>query len=160
MFGWHVHEKALLLAVIPLTWVYSKWTFRKYLTNVFFRLLINISSTDCAVFAILSTVATYSVFPLLFEPFEFLTKTLLLLLNVYFLFKSGKFNSSNIIERYYLISLGPLLMFTDIGLPLFGVKKKYPFLPLLLTSFHNSIGVLYCWFKYYYNYVYYKFKQV
>ncbi|XP_050443725.1 probable dolichyl pyrophosphate Glc1Man9GlcNAc2 alpha-1,3-glucosyltransferase [Adelges cooleyi] len=142
MFGWHVHEKALLLAVIPLT------------------LLINISSTDCAVFAILSTVATYSVFPLLFEPFEFLTKTLLLLLNVYFLFKSGKFNSSNIIERYYLISLGPLLMFTDIGLPLFGVKKKYPFLPLLLTSFHNSIGVLYCWIKYYYNYVYYKFKQV
>ncbi|XP_050521667.1 probable dolichyl pyrophosphate Glc1Man9GlcNAc2 alpha-1,3-glucosyltransferase [Daktulosphaira vitifoliae] len=136
LFGWHVHEKAILLAVIPLT------------------LLVDVSSCDCAVFTLLSTIATYSVFPLLFEPLEFPTKTLLFLVYVYFLYKRGKFNSLYSIERYYLISLGPLLLLTDIVIIFLGLKNRYPFLPLLLTSFHNSIGVFYCWLKYYFYNLY------
>lgn len=118
-----------------------------------------ISPSDCSMFAMLSTITTYSVFPLLFKPFEFLTKTLLLLVNVYFLYKSGKFNPLNVIEKFYLISLGPLLLLTEVGWIFLGLEQKYPFLPLMLTSFHNSLGVFYCWVKYYLNYICYKTKQ-
>ncbi|XP_025422138.1 probable dolichyl pyrophosphate Glc1Man9GlcNAc2 alpha-1,3-glucosyltransferase isoform X2 [Sipha flava] len=136
MFGWHVHEKALLLAVIPLT------------------LLVFTSSNDCSMFTILSTLCTYSVFPLLFKPFEFITKSLLLLINVSFLYNSGKFKSLNHIEKLYLISLGPLMLLTEVGWMVLKFEQRYPFLPLMLTSFHNSLGVFYCWVKYYLFYIY------
>jgi len=105
-------------------------------------------------FAMLSTISTYSVFPLLFKPFEFITKSLLLLVNVSFLYNSGKFRSLNRLEKLYLISLGPLMMLTEVGWMVLRFDQKYPFLPLMLTSFHNSIGVFYCWIKYYLYYMY------
>ncbi|XP_025208473.1 probable dolichyl pyrophosphate Glc1Man9GlcNAc2 alpha-1,3-glucosyltransferase [Melanaphis sacchari] len=136
MFGWHVHEKALLLAVIPLT------------------ILVFTSTNDCSMFTMLSTISTYSVFPLLFKPFEFITKSLLLLVNVSFLYNTGKFKSLNRLEKLYLISLGPLLLLTEVGWMILKFDQRYPFLPLMLTSFHNSIGVIYCWIKYYLYYIF------
>ncbi|CAH1738883.1 probable dolichyl pyrophosphate Glc1Man9GlcNAc2 alpha-1,3-glucosyltransferase isoform X1 [Aphis gossypii] len=135
MFGWHVHEKALLLAVIPLT------------------LLIFTSTNDCSMFSMLSIISTYSVFPLLFKPFEFITKSLLLIVNVSFLYNTDRFKSLNRIEKLYLISLGPLLLLTDVAWMVLRFDQKYPFLPLMLTSFHNSTGVFYCWIKYYLYYI-------
>lgn len=104
-------------------------------------------------FVILSTISTYSVFPLLFKPFELITKMLLLLVYVSFLYNSGKFKPLNCLEKLYLISLGPLMFLTEIGWMILRLDQNYPFLPLMLTSFHNSIGVFYCWIKYYVFYV-------
>lgn len=105
-------------------------------------------------FTMLSTISTYSVFPLLFKPFEFITKSLLLLVNVSFLYNSGKFKPLNRLEKLYLISLGPLMLLTEVGWMVLRFEQKYPFLPLMLTSFHNSLGVFYCWLKYYFYYLY------
>eukprot|EP00897_Mesotaenium_endlicherianum_P001272 jgi/Mesen1/1172/ME000124S00207 len=62
MLGWHVHEKAALHFVVPLA------------------LLCADSRQLARQFVFLSTVANYSLFPLLFEPKEYPIKVLLLLL--------------------------------------------------------------------------------
>merc|ERR1712136_570210 len=49
MFGWHVHEKAILMAIIPYTLVAVQGT-----------------KEDAKIFLILQTVGHYSLFPLLF----------------------------------------------------------------------------------------------
>lgn len=125
-----------------------------YIFMFLFRLLVFTSTSDCSMFAMLSTISTYSVFPLLFKPFEFITKLLLLLVNVSFLYNSGNFKTLNRIEKLYLISLGPLMLLTEVGWMVLRFDQKYPFLPLMLTSFHNSVGVFYCWIKYYIFYLY------
>ncbi|VVC37822.1 Hypothetical protein CINCED_3A008545 [Cinara cedri] len=136
MFGWHVHEKALLIVIIPLT------------------LLINTTTNDCSVFTMLSTIGVYSCFPLLFRPSQFITKLLLFCINVYFLYVTGKFKQLKFIENMYLMSLWPLMLSTEIVWGIFQLDKMYPFLPLMLTSFHNSIGVFYCWLKFYVHYTF------
>lgn len=131
-----------------------------YVYNYFiYRLLVFTSREECSMFVILSTISTYSVFPLLFKPFELITKSLLLLINVSFLYNSGKFKSLNRIEILYLMSLGPLMLLTEIGWMVLKLDHKYPFLPLMLTSFHNSLGVFYCYIKYYLYYICHKAKH-
>lgn len=63
LFGWHVHEKAILVSIIPL-WLLAP-------TNMFYGRMA----------FILSTTGHYSLFPLLFKPTEIPTKILLLLLH-------------------------------------------------------------------------------
>jgi alpha-1,3-glucosyltransferase len=64
MFGWHVHEKASLHMVIP------------------FSILAVQSLQDAGDFIFVATVATYSLFPLLFEAKEYPIKVLLLVLYI------------------------------------------------------------------------------
>ncbi|GAQ91618.1 alpha-1,3-glucosyltransferase [Klebsormidium nitens] len=59
MFGWHVHEKAILTAVVPLA------------------LLAVESPEEAGRYFFLSTVAHFSLLPLLFEPREYPIKVLL-----------------------------------------------------------------------------------
>jgi len=125
----------------------------------YYRLLVYTSTKECSMFAMLSTISTYSVFPLLFKPFEFITKLLLFLINISFLLKSGKLRALNRIEKLYLVSLGPLLLLTEIGWKVLKLDQKYPFLPLMLTSFHNGLGVFYCWIKYYLYYICHDIRQ-
>jgi alpha-1,3-glucosyltransferase len=50
MFGWHVHEKAILMVIIPLGLIATESTFH------------------AKSFLFLSTVGHFSLFPLLFQP--------------------------------------------------------------------------------------------
>ncbi|KAM5245620.1 dolichyl pyrophosphate Glc1Man9GlcNAc2 alpha-1,3-glucosyltransferase isoform 1-T1 [Ctenodactylus gundi] len=62
LFGWHVHEKAILLAVLPMS------------------LLAVEKAEEASIFLILTTTGHYSLFPLLFTAPELPIKILLMLL--------------------------------------------------------------------------------
>ncbi|WAQ99048.1 ALG8-like protein [Mya arenaria] len=144
MFGWHVHEKAILMIIIPM------------------GLLILERKTDASLFLVMSTVGHYSLFPLLFTQCETPIKIGLLLLTTIYAFSSfsNMYKASggptrlpllSFIETLYLLGLLPLEVYTSLVHPLIGLSQPLPFLPLLLTSVYTSVGVTYCWFRFYLN---------
>ncbi|KAK1336155.1 hypothetical protein QTO34_003957 [Cnephaeus nilssonii] len=137
MFGWHVHEKAILLAILPMS------------------LLSVEKAGDASIFLILTTTGHYSLFPLLFTAPELPIKILLMLLFTIYSISSLKtlFRKEkplfNWMETFYLLGLGPLEVFCEFVFPFTSWKLKYSFLPLLLTSAYCAVGITYAWFKLY-----------
>ncbi|XP_050498023.1 probable dolichyl pyrophosphate Glc1Man9GlcNAc2 alpha-1,3-glucosyltransferase isoform X1 [Diabrotica virgifera virgifera] len=149
LFGWHVHEKAILMAIIPLS------------------ILSIINQRDAKVFLILSTVGHYSLFPLLFPSSLLLIKVLLLVLYALYSFHSlSKLYPSltpcicsfslpllSIYESVYLLGLGAIFFYENAVHVALGLNSKLPFLPLMITSVYCAIGVIYCWLYYYYYFL-------
>nr|XP_022319221.1 probable dolichyl pyrophosphate Glc1Man9GlcNAc2 alpha-1,3-glucosyltransferase isoform X1 [Crassostrea virginica]XP_022319426.1 probable dolichyl pyrophosphate Glc1Man9GlcNAc2 alpha-1,3-glucosyltransferase isoform X1 [Crassostrea virginica] len=142
LFGWHVHEKAILIVILPLC------------------LLVLNKREDASIFLILSTTGHYSLFPLLFTPAETTTKILLMLLYSIFAFSSlgyiYKSNWSlkslpllNSLESIYIIGLLPLELWNSAIFPVLDFSEKFPFLPLMLTSVYCSVGIIHSWIKFY-----------
>ncbi|KAL5488050.1 ALG8 [Sanghuangporus weigelae] len=69
MFGWHVHEKAILLVLVPLSLLAGE-------NHAFFR-----------TFILASVAGIYSLFPLLFTPAETLVKILYSIIWMYLVFR-------------------------------------------------------------------------
>ncbi|XP_042566802.1 probable dolichyl pyrophosphate Glc1Man9GlcNAc2 alpha-1,3-glucosyltransferase [Cyprinus carpio] len=137
MFGWHVHEKAILMAILPLS------------------LLAVESREDARIFLILSITGHYSLFPLLFTTQELPIKILLLLLFTIFsltslktLFRKGG-ALLNPLEATYLLGLIPLELICEFVYPLTVWQKTFPFLPLMLTSVYCALGVTYAFIRLY-----------
>lgn len=141
MFGWHVHEKAIMMAIIPLS------------------ILGVAESSDAKVFLILSTVGHYSLLPLLFPESLLIIKLILYVLYCSYSFYSlsslypfylCKLNLPllNVLESMYIFGLIPLFLY-DHFFHYSITLTTYPFLPLLLTSLYCSLGVVYSWVKYY-----------
>ncbi|XP_045149020.1 probable dolichyl pyrophosphate Glc1Man9GlcNAc2 alpha-1,3-glucosyltransferase [Echinops telfairi] len=137
MFGWHVHEKAILLAVLPMS-------------------LLSVGKAgDASIFLILTTAGHYSLFPLLFTAPELPIKTLLMLLFTIYSISSLKmlFRKEkplfNWMEKVYLLGLGPLEICCEFIFPLTAWRPQYPFIPLLLTSVYCAVGITYAWFQLY-----------
>ncbi|XP_076794299.1 dolichyl pyrophosphate Glc1Man9GlcNAc2 alpha-1,3-glucosyltransferase isoform X2 [Arvicanthis niloticus] len=137
MFGWHVHEKAILLAILPMS------------------LLSVEKAGDATVFLILTTTGHYSLFPLLFTAPELPIKILLMLLFTVYSISSLKtlFRKEkplfNWIETVYLLGLGPLEVCCEFLFPFTSWNLKYPFIPLLLTSVYCAVGITYAWTRLY-----------
>ncbi|KAL7853883.1 hypothetical protein AOLI_G00207270 [Acnodon oligacanthus] len=137
MFGWHVHEKAILMAVLPLSFLAVE------------------SKEDARTFLILSTTGHFSLFPLLFTAQELPIKILLMLLFTIFSFTSLKKLFSkygqlvNSVEAAYLLGLVPLELICEFIYPLTSWQHKLPFIPLLLTSIYCALGVLYSFIRLY-----------
>ncbi|XP_025085252.1 probable dolichyl pyrophosphate Glc1Man9GlcNAc2 alpha-1,3-glucosyltransferase isoform X2 [Pomacea canaliculata] len=140
--GWHVHEKAILLVILPLI------------------LLISGKKRDAQVFVLLSTVGHYSLFPLLFTPFENLTKVILLMLSTIYTFLSlGNIHGAqrhhlqlpllSMLESFYLYGIVFLEVYNTFLHFLLGLSEKLPFLPLMLTSVYCAVGIVYCWLRFY-----------
>lgn len=119
---------------------------------------------EAVIFLILSTVAHYSVFPLLYRPFELPLKVLIALIYSIYAFlnlpqlynvKQSRFSFSllNHLETLYIFSLSLLFFYEHAFQYILGVDKKYPFLPLMFTSIHNSFGAIYCYVKYYWYFL-------
>eukprot|EP01090_Pellita_catalonica_P010989 TRINITY_DN22467_c0_g1_i1.p1 TRINITY_DN22467_c0_g1~~TRINITY_DN22467_c0_g1_i1.p1 ORF type:complete len:327 (+),score=1.02 TRINITY_DN22467_c0_g1_i1:57-983(+) len=131
LFSWHVHEKAIIMALIPLGF------------------LVGRNSSYARVYFIMSCVGSYSLFPLLFLPTEICLRFFICLaytLCSYIAFKivhPGKF-AIKPWEGLYLLGLLFVEAFSTIIHPLFLSHTGLTFLPLLLTSVYCSIGVLYC----------------
>uniref|UniRef100_A0A9J8BER4 Alpha-1,3-glucosyltransferase n=1 Tax=Cyprinus carpio carpio TaxID=630221 RepID=A0A9J8BER4_CYPCA len=137
MFGWHVHEKAIMMAILPLS------------------LLAVDSRKDAGIFLMLSVTSHYSLFPLLFTTQELPIKIFLMLLFTIFslaslktLFRKGG-ALLNPLEVTYLLGLIPLELICEFVYPLTVWQKTFPFLPLMLTSVYCALGVTYAFIRLY-----------
>nr|CAD7423113.1 unnamed protein product [Timema monikensis] len=155
MFGWHVHEKAILLVIIPLRM--SSLCYACSLMAVVWR-------KEAQIFVLLITVGHYSLFPLLFTGFEIPLKVLFLLVHSSYAFisLSNLFDTSHatlslpllsVPESLYLLGLVPLFIYECFVHPLSGLDATLPFLPLMLTSVYCAVGISYCWLKYYWHFL-------
>ncbi|XP_004226900.2 dolichyl pyrophosphate Glc1Man9GlcNAc2 alpha-1,3-glucosyltransferase-like [Ciona intestinalis] len=142
IFGWHVHEKAILMSILPATLLSLHGTRQRH-----------------KVFLLLQTVGHYSLFPLIFTPFETMIKICLLLLYCVYTYSAFSNVFSDIPKSYFRL---PMLNHFE-TLYVYGLAvnemycllihpfltSQFTFLPLMLTSTYCSIGILYCWFLLY-----------
>lgn len=143
IFGYHVHEKAILMVLLPLT------------------PLALVSVVDANIYFLLSTLGTFSLFPLLFQDGEFPTKVCLLVLFAMFchqaLSKIHSLDGPNAKERLlqtidliYLLFIPLLLAYDTFASHLLNLHLRYPFLPLLLISTYCALGINYLFIKSYF----------
>lgn len=139
MCGWHVHEKAVLMVLIPLS----------------LCTLESLSEARISVF--LSIIGTVSLFPLLYQPTEFVLKILLLLFHSglsYFLLTTEWQEIQELrriryigllskFQQFYLSLIVPLLICVHIVCPFF--LPKFEFLPLLMMSLYCAVGTVHGW---------------
>nr|CAG4637044.1 EOG090X06YP [Ceriodaphnia reticulata] len=139
LFGWHVHEKAILIVITPLT------------------LLAVSSHEDCRLFMLLSVTGHVSLFPLLLTPFENVVKTVLVLtysLASYSFLSALHYDpksKSTLIkfrswERFFLYGLVVVALFECCIHSMVFPSGALPFLPLLIMSVYCAVGVIYVWF--------------
>ncbi|TFK76022.1 glycosyltransferase family 57 protein [Pluteus cervinus] len=136
LFGWHVHEKAVLLILVPLSLLAAE-------RHAYFR-----------TFVIASVAGVFSLFPLIFTPGESIVKVVYSALWITMVYiplarRVYEFPTSlplvvlDGLEKLYLGGFVVLLAFTT----LFPVLSRQSsaameFLPLLATSVYCAIGLL------------------
>lgn len=136
LFGWHVHEKAILLILIP------------------FSLIAIKDRRHLSAFRPLAVSGHVSLFPLLFTPAEFPIKTVYTIFwLVLFLMAFGRLAPASQRPRFFLfdrlttiyiaVSI-PLIVYCSLLHQLvFG--KRYEFLPLMFMSAYSALGVVVSW---------------
>ncbi|KAF8339207.1 glycosyltransferase family 57 protein [Cantharellus anzutake] len=166
MFGWHVHEKAILLVLVPLS------------------LMAADSGLHLRVFMIASAAGIYSLFPLIFKPSESIIKVIYSTgwcCIVYGMLQKRAYEFPNTLitavvermENLYLAGFVPLQAFVVLfpfltsrrpssssAFPtaqtcvvVSGGNGQLEFLPLMLTSVYCSIGLLWAFVRFSYFYV-------
>ncbi|XXG96467.1 hypothetical protein Hte_002750 [Hypoxylon texense] len=136
LFGWHVHEKAILLVIIP------------------FSLIALKDRRHLGAFRPLAVSGHVSLFPLLFTPAEFPIKTVYTIFwLILFLIVFDRMAPASRRPRFFLfdrftnlyitVSI-PLIVYCSLLHPaIFG--KSYEFLPLMFMSSYSAIGVIGSW---------------
>jgi len=170
MFGWHVHEKAILLVLVPLSLLAAD-------SQAYFR-----------TFMIASTAGIFSLFPLLFTPAESFIKVVYSVLWAVFVFEplnrqvyefppSLLFVLLDASEKLYLTGFPLLQLFVTlfpILAPHLSSFSSTPqlcksdrmcleptaeglasmeFLPLMLTSVYCAVGLVWAFLRLSYIYV-------
>ncbi|TVY67425.1 Dolichyl pyrophosphate Glc1Man9GlcNAc2 alpha-1,3-glucosyltransferase [Lachnellula suecica] len=136
LFGWHVHEKAILLVIIPFSLIALKD--RRYL----------------GAFRPLAVAGHVSLFPLLFTAAEFPLKTIYTIFwLVLFLLAFDRLAPASNRPRIFLLDRFSLL-YIAVSIPLIAYcsllhqmlwGNKFEFLPLMFTSSYAAVGVLGSW---------------
>jgi len=145
LFGFHVHEKAILMVLIPMA---------------AFLLDVTSDNNDSDMYVMLNTVGIYSLFPLVFRSEEYPIKVGLLvaytLFTIHLLLssnsKNGSKRSSSLsrLERMYLMGLIVVEIYGEVihkSNILWSLGNRLPFLPLMMTSVYCSVGVVWVWWK-------------
>lgn len=150
MFGYHVHEKAILITLIPMG-------------------ILAAQGRDARApgrFLFLTIIGTFSLFPLLTRPQEYLLKISILVAYIlfaipwlrdvfYFEFldedekDSRRKKGSGLLlltkwEAVYLWGIIPIEIYCSFVHTLV-FAGSWPFIPLMLTSVYSSLGVTHCW---------------
>lgn len=129
LFGWHVHEKAIIMVIVPLGLLSLE-------SPVFAKLYLLLSAAGhFALFPLLTTVAETPI-KILITVVHFVVAHIYLKKEVGVEFLPW--------EKLYLAGFLPLHLLTSFFefLPFSG---RYPFIPLMLTSVYCSVGVVYTW---------------
>ncbi|CAN8032767.1 unnamed protein product [Ixodes persulcatus] len=148
LFGWHVHEKAVLMPILLATPLALR------------------SSEDAAIFVLLSFAGHCSLFPLLFQPAETPIKGLLVLLHTVYAIcalrklhgngrdtvrRSGKVQRCEDLlapaEQLGISVLALVLVYSELIHPFVPSAKRLQFLPLLLTSVSCAACIIYAWIR-------------
>lgn len=139
LFGWHVHEKAILLVILP------------------FLLLCLRDRRHLGAFRPLAIAGHVSLFPLLFTTQEFLIKTVYTVLwLVVFLAAFDRLAPASSHARIFLLDRFSLL-YIAVAVPLIlycavvhGLifRDRYEFIPLMFTSSYSAVGVVASWVGY------------
>ncbi|KAI8609501.1 glycosyl transferase [Chytriomyces sp. MP71] len=141
LFGWHVHEKAILLVLIP------------------FSLVATRTRRHAQIFYLLSCAGNLSLFPLIFKatetPTKIIVSVLYALLAYHFLAfltmskeekhvgKVAPMLGLSPLERLYLYGMVPVYVYAEVLHPLMFTDGWLEFLPLMLVSVYCGVGVLY-----------------
>lgn len=141
LFGWHVHEKAVLIMIIP------------------FTLIMLETPEEKKLFFLLSTAGHFSLFPLIFTPAEAPIKILYFIAFTFATYRFLSTNSStssatekpllNSMEKAYVAGIGIVQFYVGIGHGLLGLNDALPFLPLMIISCYCSVGIMYVWIRFY-----------
>ena len=139
LFGWHVHEKAILLVIIP------------------FSLIALRDRRHFGAFRPLAVAGHVSLFPLIFTPAEFPIKTVYTIFwLVLFLTAFDRLAPASNKPRIFLLDRFSTL-YIAISIPLIAYCSlfhqiifgtSYEFLPLMFTSSYTAIGVVGSWIGY------------
>jgi len=145
MLGYHVHEKAIMTSIIPLS------------------LLATTSRENARLFTRTCLFGIFGLLPLLFRTDELLLKVALFtswMSGVIFIlerivFKNGKSGQREkgrglltAMDKLAVGVLVLLLTFMEIIHPIkFMPQGKYEFMPLMMTSVFCAMGLLHCWVK-------------
>lgn len=143
LFGWHVHEKAILLVIIPFSLIALKD--RRYLSA----------------FRPLAVSGHVSLFPLLFTPAEFPIKTVYTIVwLILFLMVFDSLVPASTRQRFFLFDRFSTL-YIAVSIPLIAYcslvhqmvfGKDYEFLPLMFTSSYSAVGVVGSWVSFMFVY--------
>ncbi|KAI0069121.1 glucosyltransferase [Artomyces pyxidatus] len=146
MFGWHVHEKAILLVLVPLSLLAAE-------NYAYFR-----------TFTIASTAGVVSLFPLLFTPAEQAVEVVYSILwaavtfvplnrRLYEFPRSLQAVIVGWAENLYLAGFIGLQLFVTV-FPILtrelagdGAEKSWEFLPLMLTSLYCAVGLVWAYLR-------------
>lgn len=139
LFGWHVHEKAILLVIIP------------------FSLIALRDRRHLGAFRPLIVAGHISLFPLIFTPAEFPIKTIYTVFwLVLFLISLDRMAPASNQPRVFLLDRFSTL-YIAVSIPLIAytslfhqviLGKRLEFLPLMFTSSYTAIGVVGSWVGY------------
>ncbi|KAI1201282.1 glycosyltransferase family 57 protein [Nemania serpens] len=136
LFGWHVHEKAILLVLIP------------------FSLIALKDRRHLSAFRPLAVSGHVSLFPLLFTPAEFPIKTVYTIFwLVLFLVIFDRLAPASQRPRFFLFDRLTII-YIAVSIPLIVYcsllhqaiwGRRYEFLPLMFMSAYSALGVLVSW---------------
>lgn len=136
LFGWHVHEKAILLVIIP------------------FSLIALKDRRHLGAFRPLAVAGHVSLFPLLFTPAEFPIKTLytifwlvLFLMAFDRLAPASSRRRTILVDRFSIVYMAisiPLIVYCSFIHQLI-FQKRFEFLPLMFMSSYSAVGVVGSW---------------
>lgn len=162
MFGWHVHEKAIIVVLLPMI------------------ILFCVTPRLRPTFLRLSLAGTYSLFPLLFERAECVTKWTLLAAYCGYAYslehethskkpvKSSRLNQLMLLGHRLYTILDTLFVLAIIVVEVYvtlihgrlnyswnpiAKLNKYDFLPLMLTSSLSAVGVTASYLELYYDFL-------
>ena len=142
MFGWHVHEKAILMILIPL------------------QILTFHNKSEASLSLFVTIFGLYSLTPLLYTSELILVKLSLYVLFIAFnLFAFTKLYGDNLLpfhERLYCVGIIFLPLYEHLIQYVFNLHVRLPFMPLMITSVYCSIGMSYFWIKFYCEYLFEK----
>jgi len=135
LFGWHVHEKAVLLIILPLA------------------ILALVSKQEAKYYIITSITGHFSLFPLLYGAVELPSKLFLHLSHSLLATNTLTTTSFCWWEKLYLCLSIPVFLWSEVLHSTTGLDSRLPFLPLLLYSLYAAGGIISTYCRIYRNFL-------